>query len=32
MVKKEFAEKWIYNLKTYWLEKNIDGECSLSHR
>lgn len=29
MIKREFAEKWIYKLKKYWLEKNIDGVCSL---
>ena len=29
MIKREFAEKWIYKLKKYWLEKNIDGACSL---
>lgn len=28
-IKREFAEKWIYKLKKYWLEKNIDGVCSL---
>ena len=29
MIKREFAENWIYKLKKYWLEKNIDGACSL---
>ena len=29
MIKREFAEKWIYKLKKYWFEKNIDGVCSL---
>lgn len=29
MIKQEFAEKWIYKLKKYWLEKNVDGACSL---
>lgn len=29
MIKREFAEKWIYKLKKYWLEKNIGGACSL---
>ena len=29
MIKREFAEKWIYKLKKYWLEKNIGGVCSL---
>ena len=29
MIKREFAENWIYKLKKYWLEKNIDGVCSL---
>ena len=29
MIKREFAEKWIYKLKKYWLEKNIDCVCSL---
>ena len=29
MIKREFAEKWIYKLKKYWLEKNIDGVGSL---
>lgn len=29
MIKREFAENWTYKLKKYWLEKNIDGACSL---
>lgn len=29
MIKREFAENWIYKLKKYWLEKNIDGACSV---
>ena len=29
MIKREFAENWIYKLKKYWLEKNIDKACSL---
>ena len=29
MIKKEVAEKWLYKLKMYWQEKNIDGACSL---
>lgn len=29
MIKREFAENWIYKLKKYWLEKNVDGACSL---
>ena len=29
MIKREFAEKWIHKLNKYWLEKNIDGVCSL---
>ena len=29
MIKREFAEMWICKLKKYWLEKNIDGVCSL---
>lgn len=29
MIKREFVETWLYNLKKYWIDKNIEGACSL---